>query len=73
MIFGDDILLGTIADQARVIEEQSRRIKDLTEEIALLRAGECADRCVICGAIIPEGTQVCPKCREAVDDSGYSI
>ena len=70
MVFGDDSLLNTIADQARTIAEQSSRIKDLSEEIALLRAGENADRCVICGAIIPEGVQVCVKCRTIAERGG---
>lgn len=25
-----------------------------------------ADRCVMCGAIIPEGRQVCPECEDTV-------
>lgn len=70
MIFGDDILLSTIADQAKTIAEQSDKIRDLSEEIALLRAGENADRCVICGAIIPEGVQVCVKCRKIAERGG---
>ena len=26
------------------------------------------NRCVICGAIVPEGTQVCPICEEEIED-----
>ena len=25
------------------------------------------NRCVICGAIVPEGTQVCPSCESEID------
>ncbi len=28
------------------------------------------NRCVCCGATIPEGRMVCPMCEMAVDDSG---
>ena len=27
-----------------------------------------AERCVCCGAVIPEGMQVCPKCCAAAND-----
>lgn len=27
-----------------------------------------AERCVCCGAVIPEGMQVCPRCRAAAND-----
>lgn len=66
MLCGDDILLDVIRDQSEQIERQQTLIKDMTEEIALLRAGENADRCVICGAIIPEGRHVCLKCESQV-------
>lgn len=26
------------------------------------------NRCVICGAVIPEGRQVCPECEEKDND-----
>lgn len=29
-------------------------------------AAERADRCACCGAVIPEGRQVCPKCEREV-------
>ena len=30
------------------------------------------NRCVCCGAIIPEGLQVCPQCLAAADEHRYS-
>ena len=27
-----------------------------------------AERCVVCGEIIPEGRQVCPKCEAAIPE-----
>ena len=62
VVYGDDSLLETIADQSKTIITQQERIRRLAEELALLRAGENAEKCVLCGAIIPEGTQVCPRC-----------
>lgn len=72
MIYGEDVLLQTLGEQEEQIMTQAKQIRTLTEEIALLRAGANADRCVFCGAIIPEGRQVCPRCtsnlQEAVRD-----
>ena len=31
------------------------------------------DRCVCCGAVIPEGRQVCPACEEKADLPPFSI
>ena len=38
----------------------------LTEEDLRELFGANVDRCVCCGAIVPEGRQVCPNCEEAV-------
>ena len=34
------------------------------------RFGANADRCIFCGAVIPEGRQVCPMCVAMVINSG---
>ncbi len=34
----------------------------------ILWAEGCDNRCVCCGAIIPEGRQVCPKCERGERD-----
>lgn len=33
------------------------------------------NRCICCGAVIPDGMQVCPECREEQEDglAGYSL
>ncbi len=33
------------------------------ELVQLEQAGKNAERCVFCGAVIPEGRQVCPNCE----------
>lgn len=30
------------------------------------------DRCICCGAIIPEGIQVCPKCEEKSEEESVN-
>jgi cell division protein ZapA (FtsZ GTPase activity inhibitor) len=42
-------------------------------EGALPSKAEVGDRCVVCGAEIPEGRQVCPICEEKKGQSGGSI
>ena len=32
------------------------------------KQAENANTCVCCGAIIPEGRQVCPKCEKIIDE-----
>lgn len=31
------------------------------------------ERCVCCGAVIPEGFQVCPKCRDTKPRQGQNL
>ena len=73
MIRGDDVLLQTITEQEEQISTQAKRIRTMAEEITLLRAGENADRCVMCGAIVPEGRQVCPVCLKAPQEDEEDV
>ena len=73
MIRGDDVLLQTITEQEEQISTQAKRIRTMAEEITLLRAGENADRCVMCGAIVPEGRQVCPVCLKATQEDEKDV
>lgn len=51
--------------------DKSRTLPDETEEIVLLKSQE--NICVFCGAIIPEGLFVCPKCENYSAFSRCSI
>ena len=73
MIRGDDVLLQTITEQEEQISTQAKRIRTMAEEITLLRAGENADRCVMCGAIVPEGRQVCPVCLKVTQEDEEDV
>ncbi len=51
------------------IPELVEMLHSVADEIQLREmqtAGSTAERCVMCGRIIPEGRQVCPDCMNKV-------
>lgn len=48
---------GVVHDPIRIYEYKAVRSKEISTD----------SRCVMCGAIIPEGSMVCKRCREAVE------
>lgn len=53
-----------VADRAlTAVEEMGGDTSDLRRELAFARA----DRCVCCGAVVPEGRMVCPSCERGAE------
>lgn len=48
---------GVVHDTIRIYEYKAVRSKEISTD----------SRCVMCGEIIPEGSMVCDRCREAVE------
>ena len=48
---------GVVHDTIRIYEYKAVRSKEIPTD----------SRCVMCGEIIPEGSMVCDRCREAVE------
>lgn len=44
-------------------------MEDPDDKTVETMAGTNVDRCCICGAIVPEGTQVCPICLRGVQEA----
>lgn len=47
-------------------EVQGFRVENEKEYRAFAISGSGADRCVMCGEIVPEGRQICPRCEADV-------
>lgn len=54
----------TYEERIEVLKETAMRKADELQEAEYRRWAENTETCVCCGAEIPEGRQVCPRCEK---------
>ena len=65
------ILEYRLAESEVLLNMYRREYEKRAELYRAVMAG--AEHCVVCGDVIPEGRQVCPKCERGMDHGGNDI